>query len=283
MAAGSWKIAFADFSIAMMAVFLVLWLIAVSSVNVQTRQTEEAAPAVAGSKAGHFVGDRNAATQGVKRKGRKERKDTRKERASQKSRADAAAAGLAAQLSATGGKGTGKGRPQKVALPHAVRLCIVNQDEGPVFPPGRSTMAPFYEDLLISLAPRLAHLGKRLIITGHSDGPPQGAPESEDNWRLSGERANTARAILTYAGVPDKQILQISGLAATQPLISETDDDFNRRIEILVVANKSVRHLGKQQTGEQGEAPLTQEQRSQVTAQAQANRYPTQDKAEADG
>jgi chemotaxis protein MotB len=119
--------------------------------------------------------------------------------------------------------------------PDGLRIQLVDQERSPMFASGSSVLAPGMERLLRLVAEMVARVPNRIAVGGHTDAHPfQRGIYS--NWELSADRANAARRVLVGAGVPDMRIVRVLGLADRQPLIPEDPQAAsNRRISILLM------------------------------------------------
>jgi len=123
-----------------------------------------------------------------------------------------------------------------------LQLQIVDQTKRPMFDPGSAQLKYYSEDILWELAPVLATLEHRLSITGHTDSSKAfGVREEDDvNWGLSSLRADAARRALMEAGVPKEQIAQVIGMGDTAPLKKDDPGNpVNRRISITLLNKHS--------------------------------------------
>ena len=119
--------------------------------------------------------------------------------------------------------------------PDGLRIQLVDADRQPMFPSGSSTINDRARAVLAKIAPVLLRLPEQVSISGHTDATPyKGGDRS--NWDLSSERANATRRLLVEAGLPERRIRSVSGMADRDPLVK--DDALaaaNRRISIVVL------------------------------------------------
>jgi chemotaxis protein MotB len=214
---GAWKVAYADFVTAMMALFIVLWLLS-SSTKVKK--------AVAGyfndPKSSHKetgsdkMGDDDSIPidkQNVQKlkeqiqKAIKDQKDLEK---------------LAKQIEIT-------------ITPEGLRIELIEDKNGTFFQSGSSKLSESGQQLLSMLAGQLKPLPNRLLLEGHTDAQPYASDNGYTNWELSADRANAARRLLQQDGVGQTQISQVRGYA-DQLLRVKNDplDPSNRRISLIV-------------------------------------------------
>lgn len=124
-------------------------------------------------------------------------------------------------------------------VPQGIKIYIHDDLKKNMFKVGQATMQPYFEDLLFSLAPILGKIKNKISITGHTDSLPYDGKRFT-NWELSSERALMARQALAYGGMKSSQFLQVIGMADMVPFdIASPNSPNNRRIEILVMTKKA--------------------------------------------
>jgi chemotaxis protein MotB len=102
-----------------------------------------------------------------------------------------------------------------------------------MFKGGTAQLNDYARDLLAQVAGKLAKTGAQIAIEGHTDG--QGG-QSEANWRLSGERALSARAAMLAAGITPDRFAEVVAMAATRPVYPDQPNrPENRRITIVAL------------------------------------------------
>lgn len=117
-----------------------------------------------------------------------------------------------------------------------LRIQIVDQDSYSMFPSGSSIPYEKARELLRTIGKVIAVLPNEIAISGHTDSIPFSLTSRRDNWTLSTERANVSRSEIVYAGVDDKRIARVVGMAARDPLVIENPKDpKNRRISIVLL------------------------------------------------
>ncbi|TAM87460.1 MAG: motility protein MotB [Candidimonas sp.] len=146
-----------------------------------------------------------------------------------------------------------KYRPQLVLdmTPEGLRIQILDEQDKPMFALGSATLSPAMVDILHALAPTLNGVPNGLSIAGHTDAKPYVTGEQHySNWELSADRANSARQALVAGGIDDAKVRRILGLADTMNLIK--DDPMaaaNRRISIVVLNKDADRLLRETYSG----------------------------------
>jgi chemotaxis protein MotB len=267
---GSWKVAFADFVTAMMAFFLLMWLLA------QTSEEERKAiqgyfrdPAahIAGQGGGMdgpgvgLVGEGGANTGMIQMDNpltQAQREDAdlsyeqtetarldavdaealhQAQQARERQALDELQQALERELQKDDSAFI-KLRDQIIIDQTALglRIQLVDKQNRPMFDSGASRLSKYTEEVLWALAPRLREVSNKLSVNGHTDAIAYREGSDFSNWELSADRANSARRALLDGGFPDQQVLTVQGMGASAPrLEADPTDPSNRRIVILVL------------------------------------------------
>ncbi|MEZ9594344.1 flagellar motor protein MotB [Shewanella sp. 10N.261.52.F9] len=162
-------------------------------------------------------------------------------------------------------------------VPQGVRILMHDNIHQFMFTRGSSEMMPYFEDLLMALGPLLSQVENKITISGHTDSSPY-AGKSFTNWELSSKRALLARRVLEYGGINRNQVIQVTGMADQVPYIAEDPAAAaNRRIEVLVMTSAAENQL-KQMMGLTVEDSAAKSVLKQAKQVAEANqtrvRYP---------
>jgi chemotaxis protein MotB len=129
-----------------------------------------------------------------------------------------------------------------------LRVQIVDKEQRPMFDIGSARMKDYSLDVLEALAPLLNAVQNRISVTGHTDAVSYGSGAAYSNWELSADRANAARRALVSGAYPEEKFVTVQGMGSAAPFKPDTPTDpMNRRIAILVL-KKSVEEalLGRQ-------------------------------------
>jgi chemotaxis protein MotB len=271
---GAWKVAYADFVTAMMAFFLLMWLINATSPEQKRGIADYFAPAsVSRSSQGSdgLLGGTAFQEDGARLAGSNKQfvdntdadsdersipggDETRAGKGSLQSLADASvrraegAAFLQAEVTL---RQALQDMPDVAELskhilidqtPEGLNIQLIDQEgEGrSMFAPASADPLPRTRQLLQTVATILEPLPNRITISGHTDTstPSRGG---YTNWELSADRANSARRILGAAGLADDRIYMVSGKAGSEPLYPDDPDlPGNRRISIVVLREAPV-------------------------------------------
>ena len=125
--------------------------------------------------------------------------------------------------------------------PEGMRIQIVDQNRRSMFPSGSAEPYPRTKQILQLVAKIIMKLPNRISIAGHTDSQPIANRPNYSNWELSSDRANASRRVLREAGVPVTRIAEVKGLADTEPLFPEdTTLPSNRRISITLLREAPV-------------------------------------------
>jgi chemotaxis protein MotB len=214
---GAWKVAYADFVTAMMALFIVLWLLN-SSVKIKK------------AVAGYFNDPRSSLKEtGSNKTGDddnvpvdKQSVQKLKEQIQKAIMTQKNLEKLAKQVEIT-------------ITPEGLRIELIEDQKGTFFQSGSARLSQSGQELLSMLAGQLKPLPNKLLLEGHTDAQPYSSDEGYTNWELSADRANSARRLLQEDGVGKSQISQVRGYA-DQFLRVKNDpmDPSNRRISLIV-------------------------------------------------
>ena len=254
---GAWKIAYADFVTAMMAFFLLMWLLGSTSEGDKKGIADYfASPLkIALLASGSGAGDASHVVKGggedmTRSTGQVKRGDIDSKRKTvnlQALKAEQVRAEIA-RLEQLKGKIEQKieQNPKLAALKSQIRLDmtadglriqIVDENQRPMFASGSAVVQPYMRELLREIGTVLAEVPNRLTLEGHTDAAPfAGGALGYGNWELSADRANASRRELSAGGLPEDRMLRVQGLAASLPF--EPKDPLaatNRRISIIVM------------------------------------------------
>jgi chemotaxis protein MotB len=266
---GAWKLAYADFMTAMMAFFLLMWLLTMET-RVQIQGVAEFFKQPL--KLTLWGGDRSAVETGaikaggrdvdIDREGETRQTDGHINQAEHSSvRADDAVAKLLSGnveaqeqlrlhdlqlklMAALQANPTLRQYRQQIRIDSTLmglRIEIVDSQKRPMFATAEDTVEPYMRDILRSIGGTLNSVPNRIIVQGHTDAVRY--PDGErgySNWELSTDRANASRRELIAGGLETGKVMRVIGLAATQNL-NKADplDPENRRISIIVLNKKS--------------------------------------------
>ena len=242
---GSWKIAYADFMTAMMAFFLVMWLISISSPKELAQIADYfRTPLAQAITGGQRLADSNSPIPGggddfTQRQGEvKKQPDIEELRKRMEANRLKRIKGDLDQLIESDPKLRAL-RPhlQIKLVQEGLRIQIVDSQNRPMFKTGSAEVEPYMRDILRKIAPVLNELPNKISLSGHTDDLPYANGErGYSNWELSAERANASRRELVAGGLDQGKVLRVVGMSSTMVLSNRgAGDAINRRISLLVL------------------------------------------------
>ena len=233
---GAWKIAFADFMTAMMAFFMVMWLIAmkqdVKAGIAQYFRDPGAFETTKGSLVsggpGTLSGTPNPTTTALMEKSARDALET----AARKIREELARDPAFRKL----------GKQVEVELTkEGLRIELVDSAESMFFDSGSAYIKEGTGHMLGVIARELSALGRGIILEGHTDARPYAGTNGYSNWELSADRANAARRVMEAAGLQARQVRAVRGFADRHLRIAaDKMDARNRRVSIVVPLDAAV-------------------------------------------
>jgi chemotaxis protein MotB len=126
-----------------------------------------------------------------------------------------------------------------------LRIQIVDKDQRPMFDVGSANLQQWSSDVLHALAPILDKVQNKISVTGHTDATPYGAGATYTNWELSADRANAARRALLEGSYPEGKVATVQGMGSAAPLVvDKPGEPINRRIAIIVLKKAVADALG---------------------------------------
>ncbi len=251
---GAWKIAYADFVTAMMAFFLLMWLLgSVSKAKLEgiadyfnnpVKVTLEGGPSAGMSVSLINAGGEDLTRQqGQVRNGDitpdpakiTEEEARKKIEEADKKRIEALKKELESMIQVDPSLQAYKDQIKLDMTRDGLRIQIIDQDKRPMFKISSTKLEPYAAEILKKLAPVINQLPNRLTIAGHTDSLPYNGID-RTNWELSADRANAARRELVSDGYDEKKLLRVIGMADALPLLPDAPTDpRNRRISITVM------------------------------------------------
>ena len=271
---GAWKVAYADFVTAMMAFFLLLWLLGSTTKEEKLAiqgYFQDPSGSLAGQGGGLDAPGRDQVGPGGANTGMinwnapltqpdkttdalsQEEKQAASGSTDLKSASDAAVAKEQAQREQKNLDSLQQELEKELARDDSafvtlrdqilidqtalgLRIQIVDKDNRPMFDSGSKEMHDYAVEVLYALAEILDKVANKLSVNGHTDAVPYGPGSDYTNWELSADRANSARRALLDGGYPDGKILTVQGMGPSVPRVADDPKDpSNRRIVILVL------------------------------------------------
>lgn len=245
---GAWKVAYADFVTAMMAFFMLLWLTAnpdkeklkglaeyftpvdpgaasaapSNSTAGNTRAAQSSAPAPTGTPAAE------AATVGAARGGSANVPDASLRVLAQE---------LRLEIDSSSQQADSADNVKMQEVDGTLIISLMDTTKRPMFRDGSAQLNAYAIGLLSRIARKVVGTGATIALEGHTDA---GGGLSEANWKLSGDRAQAARNVMTAAGLSPDRFVQVAAMASTRPVYPDQPlRAENRRIAIVLRADES--------------------------------------------
>lgn len=253
---GSWKIALADFMTALMALFLVMWILSMSSENQRKSISEYFRTPLLVSMVG---GESSGSSSSVIPGGGPDFTSSEGEQLRITMRQHTRPADIRRQffdvrrsvenaIQADPILQTLQNQMRFDITREGLRIMMLDTEAKPMFEIGSARIASYMERLLKTLAPLLNEIPNAITISGHTDSLPYAGGElGYSNWELSADRAHTTRKVLLEAGFDSERLLMVMGTADRIPLEGTAPDDpRNRRITLVVHTEESAEFIRRQ-------------------------------------
>lgn len=262
---GAWKVAYADFVTAMMAFFLLMWLLNATSEEQRRGLSSYFGPSgdlfgVGGS--GGILGGHSIETEGNFKETRASsplttgspeseenasEPETKNEVLEEDLEAEKAIEKAEEVLFKKAEEELKKAIQENPELnelaqhliidqtPEGLRIQIVDRDKKEMFPNGSAEMYPYTRKLLEMVNKVIEKMPNKISMTGHTDAKPYASGSKYTNWELSSDRANATRRVMLEMGLSPQRMVYISGKADMEPLLKEDPSaSQNRRISIIL-------------------------------------------------
>jgi len=264
---GAWKVAYADFVTAMMAFFLLLWILGATNEKQRKALADYFAPTLielrqnsAGSNGifgGESIVDKDnyphKATQtgtrsltvpagamggmdvGTGLKGSLKNKESMQ--AEDRQNFQKLKETVEAKLkSGSGSLSKLSGHVRFIPTDQGMRIDLVDDANYSMFALGTTSLEPEASELIGTIAGSIRDTGNPIMIRGHTDSLPYGDPRAMNNWMLSSARAESTRRRLAAGGIPEQRFERIEGVADREPMIvKDPSDPRNRRVAITLL------------------------------------------------
>lgn len=242
---GAWKVAYADFVTAMMALFIVLWLLSSSE------QVQKAVGGYFTDPNGHGK-DVGNGLRGAGSESLPIHKDDMKKLKEK----------LEQAVKDTGSLEHIKQNIVITVTGEGLRIELIEDEKGTFFESGNANPTGYGQDLLKTLAEEIGKLPNKITMEGHTDSKPFVGRGGYSNWELSADRANAARRWMQEQGVRGDQVTQVRGFADQSPRdLNDPESAANRRITLIIQYQKQDKPGGDVEAvkAEGGEAKPTGE------------------------
>ncbi|HTJ04691.1 MAG TPA: flagellar motor protein MotB [Caldimonas sp.] len=253
---GAWKIAYADFVTAMMAFFLLMWLLGSTTEGDKKGIADFFnAPLKVALLGGSGAGDSSHVVRGggqdlSRTTGQVKEGDVPSKRkllnikaleAEQKraevTRLEALKKKVEDALAASPKLAAMRSQIRLDMTRDGLRIQIVDEQSRPMFDSGSAIVKPYMRELLREIGHVLQDVPNRITLEGHTDAQPySGGDRGYSNWELSSDRANASRREIVAGGLPEDRMLLVQGLASSNLFVpAEPANPMNRRISIIVM------------------------------------------------
>jgi chemotaxis protein MotB len=263
---GAWKLAYADFVTAMMAFFLLMWLLGTTSEPERRGIAEYFQDPFAASTEdrGADVGDRTSIIQGggsditSQDQGQVNKGKTAEEveitpediehkaEEIEKEKLESLKQKIQGKIDSTAELTEFKDQIKLEITSEGLRILIVDAQNRPMYKLASAETEPQIKLILRALAPAINELPNKVSLNGHTDARPFPPNQKKyTNWELSSDRANAARYELTQGGLDEEKVLRVIGLSSSVPYSPTTEplDQINRRISIIVMNKKTEQEI----------------------------------------
>ena len=262
---GAWKIAFADFATAMMAFFLVLWLLSTATPEQKIAIagyfkdpigfSESGTPYIIDLGGTPTLAPDNTLNPEEKMQPQPDKITVDTDQVEgmaeqvEKERLELLLQELQNKVEENPQLRKFKDQLLFEITPDGLRIQIMDAENRPMFDVGSARLKPYFEDILLAMADTIKAVPNKISISGHTDATPYASSADFGNWELSANRANAARRALIAGSYPEDQVARVVGYASSV-LFDKVNplNPVNRRIDIVVLTKKAQRAI----EGEQG-------------------------------
>ncbi len=273
---GAWKVAYADFVTAMMAFFLLMWLLNATTEEqrkgiseyfdptpVEVSSNTSGAGGVMGGVTITVDGSQRSQSSPITPNETPPTTNLNSEAETAKSAAELSQEALEAEVKAREDKSFENIKKEieakidesdlkdlkknlKVDMtPEGLRIQIVDQDGASMFPSGSAIPFEKTTKLLGLVAQIIKGMPNQVSIRGHTDGVAYSKGAGYTNWELSAERANASRRVLLQNGIEEKKVSNVVGKADTEHLnVADPKDPQNRRISVVLLRESMTKSVG---------------------------------------
>jgi chemotaxis protein MotB len=262
--AAAWKIAYADFVTAMMAFFLLMWLLgSTTKGDLQGIAEYFRTPLKVALAGGSGSGDSSSVIQGggtdlTRQDGQVKKGETVPERRTINLRAAQAElerreterlvalkARIDSAIEASPMLSKFKSQIRVELTPEGLRIQVIEEGTKPMFEIGSALVKDDMRDILRELSKLINDIPNRISLSGHTDSKPYaGGERGYSNWELSADRANASRRELVAGGIADDKIIRVVGQGSAVHIDKgDPNNPANRRISIIVLNQKAEKRI----------------------------------------
>ena len=270
---GAWKIAYADFVTAMMAFFLLMWLLGSTSKGDMSGIAEYfKTPLKVAMQGGSGSGDSSSVIQGggrdlTRKDGQQKKGDNPQPKKSynlgaakaelerlELSRLQGLKAKIEGMIQSSPTMKQYKNQLLLDITTDGLRIQIVDEQNRAMFALAKADLQPYTKEILLEIGRTLNDMPNKISLSGHTDAAAYSSGEKGySNWELSADRANASRRALIAGGMDEGKVLRVVGLSSAVPFnAAEPLSPVNRRISIIVMNKKAEESVTKE-----GVTPVT--------------------------
>ena len=258
---GAWKIAYADFVTAMMAFFLLMWLLGSTSkatlegiseyFKMPLKVALQGGPSVAASDSvlkggGKDLTKKQAQVKPIDGpKGKEREVDIKDAKTAIEKAEEAKLKELKERIETAIDSSPTLSKFKKQLLiditTEGLRIQIVDEQNRPMFASSKAELQPYAKQILHEIGQMLNDVPNKISLSGHTDAVPYpNGEKSYSNWELSSDRANASRRELVAGGMNEEKLLRVVGLASASLFDKENPlNPVNRRISIIIMNKKA--------------------------------------------
>ncbi len=267
---GAWKVAFADFAVAMMAFFLLMWLLGSTTAEEKKAISEYFINPIAATSGGASVGDGSGNSssliqmdgKAVSSLGMGDNLNERFEdsdldedllRDLENMRLAELMDEIVSAIENNDALHPFKDQLLIDLVPEGLRIQVIDKKNRPMFDSGDATLKSYSLEILKNIATIINKGPNKISITGHTDAIPYTSRRDYSNWELSTERATAARRALIEGGLNPDKVAQVVGFASS--VLFDPENPYspkNRRISIIVLTDEAEKSIKSRAAGGDG-------------------------------
>ncbi|NBY68525.1 MAG: motility protein MotB [Betaproteobacteria bacterium] len=254
---GAWKIAYADFVTAMMAFFLLMWLLgSTSKGDLQGIASYFSNPVKVSLMGGDGAGDSTSIIQGggprletskgnEGKKGKSGTSDLSNSELNESRKLQDLKRKITESINKRPNLSEYKNQIKLEMTRDGLQIDIMDHQKRPMFDIGQAVIKPYMREILHEIGASLKEIDNLISLSGHTDATQYSSgPRGYSNWELSADRANASRRELVIGGMPPKKLKRIAGMAETNLLDAQNPSNpINRRISVLVLNYEAATRL----------------------------------------
>jgi chemotaxis protein MotB len=254
---GAWKIAYADFVTAMMAFFLLMWLLgSTSKGDLQGIASYFSNPVKVSLMGGDGAGDSTSIIQGggprletskgnIGKKGKSGTSDQPSSELNESRKLQDLKRSITEAINKRPNLSEYKNQIRLEMTRDGLQIDIMDHQKRPMFDIGQAVVKPYMREILHEIGASLKEIDNLISLSGHTDATQYSSGlRGYSNWELSADRANASRRELVIGGMPQNKLKRIAGMAETNLLDAQNPSNpINRRISVLVLNYEAATRL----------------------------------------